>query len=567
MRKWLRRTLFVAILAALLVTWWQARRGPSIPSGSYVVLSLAGSYPDVAPDHFLARVFLPREATLFEVLLDLRKAKVDPRIRGIVLRIGSLEIGWGKAAELRQAVVDFRKSGKLAVALIEQEFTPGNMAHFIASACDRVYLVPGSSAPLSGLAANYLFFGGVWEKLNIEMTVEKRAEYKTAGDMIANKAMTPAHREMANSILDSLSAEFFEGLALSRSVSVDRLKQIVETEAPSAAEELVAHGIIDGSQHWEELRQELGGKDARFTDEATYRRVPPEAVGLQTGPTVALIFAAGQIVTGESRRTPSGMLLGADTIREALQRAAENELVRAIVVRVDSPGGSALASEMIWRTVREAAKAKPVVVSMSDVAASGGYYASVGATKIVAQPTTLTGSIGVVLARPAIAGFLDRLGIHAETIARGRFATLDDVTTSLDAAQKARLGEEVDRTYQLFLQRVAEGRGLAFANVQEVARGRVWTGAQALANELVDRLGGLFDAVELAKELAGIPREQEVRLLVIPPPQGLWTQVEEMVTRKAHSLLPLPVREALSTLPAATQAGPFTLLPYAIDVR
>lgn len=567
MRKWLRRALFLAVVSVLLVTWWHARRGPSIPPGSYVVLRLAGSYADVAPGRWVTRFFFPQEATLFELVLDLRKAKSDARIRGILMRIADLQIGWGKAAEIRQAILDFRKSGKLAVALIEQEFTPGNMAYFIASACDRVYLAPGSSAPLSGLAASYLFLGGIWEKLDIEMTVEKRAEYKTAGDMIAYKEMTPAHREMANSLLESLSQEFLKGLGLSRSLSVERLQQIVEMEAPSAAEELQALGIIDGSQHWEELRREIGGTDHPWIDEDTYRRVPAEAVGLQTGPTVALVFGAGQIIVGESQRTPTGILMGADTIREALHQAAENEQARAIVLRIDSPGGSALASEMIWRTVREAAQKKPVVVSMSDVAASGGYYAAVGATKIVAQPTTLTGSIGVVLARPNIAGFLERLGIHTETIARGRFATLDAITTALDDIQRARLSAEVDRTYQLFLQRVAAGRGLGLEGVQQLARGRVWTGEQAVSLGLVDRLGGLFDAVELAKELAGIPRETEVRLLVIPRPRGLWSEIEEIATRKAQAMLPVGVREALSALPAATQAGPLTQLPYVIDVH
>jgi len=567
MRKWIRRIVVLSALLATLLLLWQSWSGPRIASGSFVVFQIEGAYPESPPEGVLRRIVLPRERSLIELLLDLRKAAADERVRGIVFRIGRTEIGWGKAAEIRAALLAFRKSGKLSVALIEQELTSSNIAHYIASACDRVYVSAASNAPLAGLSAQYLFLGGLWEKLDVELTVEKRSEYKTAGDMLAGHAMTPAHREMANSLLDDLSGELFQALALSRSLTSERVRELVEEEGPSSPEQLLQAGFIDGIEYWEDVQQELGGPEAYFVDEATYRSVPAERVGLQKGPSLGVVLAAGQIVTGESRTTPTGMLLGAETIRKALKAAASNDAIRAIVLRIDSPGGSALASDTIWRAVREASKRKPVVVSMSDYAASGGYYSAVAANKIVAQPTTLTGSIGVVLARPNVRGLLQRFGIQTETLTRGRFAALDDPTTPLDEAGRARLSQEVDRVYQLFLQRVAEGRSLPREDVESVARGRVWTGNQALERRLVDRLGGFWAAVDLAKELAGIPASTEVKLEFFPPPRGWLAEIEESVSWQAGANFPAHLREALRWVPLVERSGPLLYTPLLVDVR
>ncbi len=567
MRKWLRRTLLLAALLALLGLWWQAHRGPAIPAGSFVVFKLEGRYPESPPDGLLRRILLGGERSLIELLMDLRKAAADPRVRGIVVRLSSLEIGWGKAAEIRQALLEFRKSGKLSVAFLEQELTSSNMTHYIASAADRVYVSPASSAPLSGLAAQYFFLGGLWEKLDIELTVEKRAEYKTAGDVLAGREMTGPHREMANSLLDSLTQEFLQGIAVARSLPTERLRFLVEEEAPSSSEELLRAGLVDGSKHWEDLRQELGGSDARFIEEATYSHVPPERVGLQEGPSIAVVFGSGQIVAGESQRGPGGVLLGSDTLRKALEQAAESARVRAVVLRIDSPGGSALASDTIWRAVREVKKRKPVVVSMSDLAASGGYYSAVAAAKVLAQPTTLTGSIGVVLARPNIRGFLQRLGIQTETLTRGKFAALNDITTPVDEAGKARLAAEVERIYDLFIQRVSEGRGLPVGEIRAVARGRVWTGQQALERRLVDQLGGLFSAVDAAKELAGIETSAPVRLEFFPRAASWAEQLAEIFSSSAVASLPRQLRELSQAFPASEDSGPALLMPWQIHVR
>jgi protease-4 len=548
------------ILRALL-------RGPKIPKGAYLVLEVGGTYTEAPPQDLLGRVLSREERRLIDVLTMIREAQVDQRIKGMVVRLSTLQIGWAKTQDIRDALLEFKTSNKPLLALLEQEVSGSNKEFYLASVADRTYLSPSVTAPLNGLAASAFFLGGVWEKLDIQMDVEKIREYKTFGDMLANKEMTPAHREMLNSLLDSLDAQFVGGLAQARGLDPLAVRALID-QCPVSPSEFEKAGLSNGTQYLQDLHEELGGEQTPFVEMKDYAQVDAESLGLDVGPKIAVVYGVGGIVMGDSGTSVQGEMMGSTTVSRALTEAAEDDTVRAIVFRVDSPGGSALASDLVWRATQEARKKKPVIVSMSDVAGSGGYYISAGANRILAQPGTLTGSVGVVMARPNVSGFLARLGITTETIPRGKFASLEDLTTPLTPEGRQKLVNEMEHIYDVFVSRVASGRSLSAEQVNDIGRGRVWTGAQAKENGLVDELGGFRAAIQAAKQAAGIAATQEVDLTFYPKQKSLLERVGELLSARTHVALPRAWQEVLHAVVLPFEAGTMlTLMPETIDIR
>jgi protease-4 len=567
MRKRLRYILF--FLLVLMVGGWVLRarlRGPRIAPGSYLMLDIAGVYAEAPPRDIVGRLLRGRERSLIELLTMIREAQVDQRIAGVIARIGSIDSGWAKVQDIRDAFLEFKTSGKPLLAVVEHEASGGNKAYYLAAAADRLYLSPASTAPLSGLAAQFFFLGGVWEKLDIEMDVEKIREYKTMGDMIANKAMTAAHREMANSILDSIDTQLVGGIAQGRGLEPAAVRALID-QCPVSPSDLETAHLSNGTKYWQDLQDELGA-DTPLVPMKDYAPVSASSLGLGVGPKIGVVYAVGTIVTGEGGSGIEGQTLGAQTVSEALADAADDDEVRAILFRIDSPGGSALASDLVWRATQAARKQKPVIVSMSDVAGSGGYYIAAGATTIVAQPATMTGSIGVVSVRPNIQGLLARLGINTETLTRGTFADLEDVTTPLRPEARQKLIAEMTHIYDVFVERVAAGRSLTPEQVNEIGRGRVWTGAQAKDNGLVDALGGFAAAVQAAKRAADIAATQEVELVFYPKRETLIEQVAEILNLRAADVVPDRLRSVLRSVTVPFEAGTvLTMMPESIDVR
>jgi protease-4 len=532
-----RRRLWVIALIALLIGFWMSRSwwaGPAVPEGSYVLLDLQGDYAERAPEGVLERLLGEPTPSLFDVLTVIRDAAEDERIAGMVVRVRSLEIGWAKAQDIRDALLRFRDSGKPLRAYLEQEFANSTLEYYVASAADTIDLPPAGTAPVSGLLGQYVFLGGVWDKLDIEMNVEKIREYKTFGDMIANKRMSTYQREMENSLLDSLYSQVVSGIANDRNLDPHAVRAAIDA-SPASAEELQKGRLADGVHFLDQLRTELLGEKREFLPAAKYRAsggFAPQDVWPDGK--IAVVYGVGPIITGKSESSvvTGRIVMGSDTIVEAFRKASEDDDIKAIVFRIDSPGGSALASDLIWRATRSAGRAKPVIVSMSDVAGSGGYYVAAGATRIVAQPGTLTGSIGVVVTRPDVSGFLAKLGINTESLKRGDLADLGSLTTPLTAGARARLVESMQHIYDVFVQRVSEGRGLSPQRVDEIGRGRVWTGEQALANGLVDETGGFFAALDAAKTAAGIPVSRKVELVFYPKRKGLGERLMELFSTR-----------------------------------
>ena len=548
-------------VVGVAVVWLALRKGePTIRDNSVLTLRVAGSLPDYSPDDPFKKFFGGPDQSLTGLVMQFKKAKVDKRIKVIVLDIDMSGVGWGKAEEIRDAITDFRSSGKQVYAFIELGL---NKEYYIATACDKIIMPPPGELFVNGLAADVMFFRGSLDKLGIYPDIFQIGKYKTAGNTFTEKQMTDAHREFMDELITDLFNRYVNTIAQTRKKSPDEVRAIIDN-APYNSVKAKEVGLIDDMLYRDDLekqlKKQLGYKDNdTFTPVrgADYRDVSPESLGLNKGERIAVIYATGDIGSGSSQNSPSGdQSIGSDTVSKALNDAAADNSIKAIVLRVDSPGGSGLASDIIWHAVEAANQKKPVVVSMSDVAASGGYYISASAAKIIAQPSTITGSIGVLAGKPVMRGFYDWLGISNEYILRGKTSGMFRETEKFNDDERAKFEEWIKTTYyQDFVPKVAKGRKKDEQYIDSVAQGRVWTGAQAKDRSLVDEFGGLDRAIEVAKQLAKIPADKGVERVVLPYPttflqqllsgggENSNTQIEQQ--RAVYASLPEDARRAL----------------------
>ncbi|ETK31905.1 signal peptide peptidase SppA [Microbispora sp. ATCC PTA-5024] len=457
-----------------------------------------------------------RKARLADVLSGLKRARKDPRVTALIVKIGGNPLGLGMVQELRTAVLKLRAAGKRTVAFAETfgEFGAGTVPYYLASAFERVYLQPSGDVGLTGIALEQRFLRDALAKAGVEYQLGQRHEYKTAANTFTQNHMTEPHRESAGRIAESVTEQITSGIAEARSLDPARVRELID-QGPFIGVEAVEAGLVDALKYRDEVYEETVGADAhllyvsRYAKTALAKRLPHPG-----GDVVALVHGTGMIRLGRSGRSPlgGGGAMGSDTISAALRSARRDEKVRAIVFRVDSPGGSYVASDAIWREVVLARRAgKPVVVSMGDLAASGGYFVSMAADLIVAQPGTLTGSIGVFGGKPVVGELLGKLGVVTEAVTEGANAGMFSTSREFSDAQWARVNAWLDRIYDDFVGKVAEGRGISRERAHELARGRVWTGADASGNGLVDELGGLEDALALARKKAGLAVDAPVR--------------------------------------------------------
>ena len=520
----------VAVIGIAIVVSVFRKSEPSIRDNSLLTLRVAGSLPDYSPDDPFKKYFGGPDQSLTGLVMQFKKAKVDKRIKTILLEVDMSGVGWGKAEELRDAIADFRSSGKPVYAYLEFGL---NKEYYIATACDKIYVAPPGELFINGLAADVMFFRGSLDKLGIYPDIYQIGKYKSAGDMFTQKQMTDAHREYINSLLDDLYGRYVNTIAQARKKTPDEVRALIDN-APYGAAKAKEAGLIDEVAYRDDLekqiKSQLGYKDAdAFTPVrgADYRDVSPESLGLNEGERIAVIYGTGTIGSGTSANSPSGeQSIGSDTLAKALNDAAADKTIKAIILRVDSPGGSGLASDIIWHAVEAANQKKPVVVSMSDVAASGGYYISAAASKIIAEPSSITGSIGVVAGKPVMRGFYDWLGISNEYVLRGKNAGMFRETEKFSDDERAKFEDWIKTTYyQDFIPKVARGRKKDAESIDAVGQGRVWTGTQAKDRGLVDDFGGLDKAIEVAKDLAKIPKDKGVERVILPYPQTFLQQL------------------------------------------
>jgi protease-4 len=515
-----------AKLAGQIVRMRQRRTGPLI-----LELDLTDGIADGPPQDPVAALLTIRRTRLPDLLDGLKRAASDDRVRALVVKVGGSRIGLAKVQELRDAVLDFRQSGKLAVAWSESfgDFVRGNVPYFLATGFDRVYLQPSGTLGLTGVAVEQVFLHGALERLGIGFQSAKRHEYKSAADQLTETGFTAPAREAAARLAESLTEQLAAAIAAGRGLTVSGARELL-ARGPFLAAQAESEGLVDGllyrDQVYEQVRKEAGA-DATLLYLQRYRRTHslgdlPKRLGSsvreltpgQPERFVAMIYAHGAIRSGRSGRGgPGGGGMGSDTVAAALRAAAADEGARAVVLRVNSPGGSATASDVIWReVVRVRAAGKPVVVSMGEVAASGGYFISAPADVIVAQPATITGSIGVILGKPVLHGLFDRVGISTDSATDGaENATMFSSSRPFSDADWSRIDEWLDAIYADFTEKVASGRRMDIGRVHELARGRVWTGADAVANGLADQTGGMREAIAIARLRAGLPDDAPVR--------------------------------------------------------
>lgn len=494
---------------------------PSVPNNLVLELDLSQPLAEQVPEDSLASAFGNPETTMRDVLDALEKGAKDDRVKALLVHVEQVG-GLAAAQELRDAVKAFRASGKKAIAFTDSfgEAGNGTGAYYLAAAFDEVYIQPSGDVNLTGLAMETPFARDMFAKVGVQPRIGQRYEYKNAVNTYTEQGFTAPHKEAMEKLLGSMYGQIVRGIAEDRKISEDEVKALID-RAPLLGQAALEGKLVDGllyrDQVLEKVKKEAGeGAKLLFVDKYVERAGRPHTTGDST---IALVYGVGGISRGKSNSNPlSGdQTFGGDSVALALRKATEDDRVKAIVFRVDSPGGSYVASDTVRREVQRAReKGKPVIVSMATYAASGGYFVSMEADKIVAQPGTLTGSIGVFGGKMVTADFWSKVGVNWETIAFGKDATLYSTDSDFTPEQLAKNDAMLDRIYMDFTSKAAEGRHLPLEQLQSLARGRVWTGEDAKANKLVDELGGLPKAVELAKEAAKISKDAEVRVQVYP---------------------------------------------------
>ncbi len=634
--------LLVLFLAAVLVTsvvgigLMLKAGGVGVEKGSTLVVDISGPLPEQPlPDQPFAALG-PSYLSVLEIDQVLHKAAFDDRIERLLIRIGGLGAGYGKIHELREVIARFsRDSGKPTTCWMQMA---SNKEYLLATACDEIFMAPEGFLLVNGLDISVTFFKGTLDKLGVEAEFTRAGKYKSAVEPLTSTEMSPAYREMLNSLADSLFTDFVDAIAESREMTVDSVKTLID-DPPLTASGAQRAGLIDGLYYRDQLYDHLAGKEVAANsaerpplDLPTGETINPEATtteadaeqadqdssarvdgrggvdpalvnllraganngeeiaedephtevkkveeeeedasrihfdnyqssmkgfsGLGGGDRIAVIYCEGQIMSGSSKNGGSGNpTMGSGTISRAIRTARLDDNVKALVLRVDSPGGSGLASDIIWREVELARHEnnKPVIVSMGDLAASGGYYIAMGADMIIAEPTTITGSIGVFAGKYNLEGLFEKIGLTNERIKRGKMADMFAMDKGLGEPGRAKLGEFIDEFYATFLRKAALGRGTRAELVHEVAQGRVWTGRQAQQIGLVDELGTLRTAINIAKEKAGLKGEVKLRIL---PKQANF--IDELLSNSPNEATVLGALDRTSPLTETMLTNPPT---------
>ncbi len=519
---WVFVTIGVFILLSALSVYLLLRgldlAAPVVTRGTTLSIDVAGQLPEDTL-YELGSFFRVERLTFRDILESIKNAKRDSRIRNLFLQLRGNTLGWAQAEELRSALVDFRESGKSVVAYVEQA---GNLEYYLATAAESIHLHPQSVLDLRGIQAEVTFMRSTLEKLGVEAEFEQIGPFKNAPDVYTRETLSESHREALDAIVSDIYDRLVSTYSDAREMSEDEMKALVD-RGPFPARAALEAGLVDGLLYRDEVEETLtiGGEKYQPVTALGYRG--QEDDGLDFGRSkIALIYGVGMIVPGESVDDPFvGRVMGSDTIAQAFRAIRKDDSIKAVVFRIDSPGGSDVASDIIWREASLTMKEKPVIVSMANVAASGGYWIATASDAIIAEPTTLTGSIGIYAGKFNMSGFYEKIGFNKERVMKGKSADFFSDTRNFTEDERQRFRAVLEEGYRRFLEKVSEARGKEESEVHAIAQGRVWTGAQALENGLVDELGGLDRAVALAKEKAGIPESSRVNLELYPRKKSL----------------------------------------------
>ncbi|HEY5132579.1 MAG TPA: signal peptide peptidase SppA [Candidatus Krumholzibacteriaceae bacterium] len=500
----------VVIPLVAIMTWGPAVK--SIGGNSAVVLEISGEMLEYRPTFTPAFFFGKRELTLTDALTCIDEAARDARVKGLVLKIYPSAAGVAKCEEIEKALDRFKKSHKPVIA-----FSPVLEGHhyLIACAADSIFMPPAGYVIIPGPSSSAVFVRGALDKLGISPNIHRIEDYKSAAEMYTEKERTKKSRAMTERLLGDIFEKYVADIAAERGCGEDAVLAWIDRGLYSP-ERAFDSGIIDGVRYWDEIEARFDKKDIRLVDAQDYLRAKRSA-GVLGGPRIAVVHAQGLITMGESCFDPmNGLTMGSETIIAALRTVREDDAVKAVVLRVDSPGGDGLAGDMIAREVELTAKKKPVVVSMSDVAASGGYEISYRADQILAMPGTITGSIGSITGKMNLRGLYNKLGITKDEIGTGRNSLIYSDYSDFSPEEWDLVKEEHWAFYRTWIEEIAGFREMSVDSVDSLGRGRVWTGEEASANGLIDEVGDMNSAVGVACELAGIADSSRAVLVHYP---------------------------------------------------
>jgi len=561
--------LFGVLGVAVLLAALAVRRPVTTPAETVLVFDVPMSLEEAQPpsEGNLVDLLRREHPTVWMLSHGIREAASDTRVRALILHIDRMEWGWAKVSEIREAVLHFRRAGKPVYAALDGG---GEREYLLASAAGTIASPPLAMLQLDGLTASALFMRGTLDKIGVTPNFAQSGRYKSAVEGWTQGGMSAPAREALQALVDDQFGVLVDSLSTARGIATDDVVRLLD-EGPFGAREALARGLIDTLLHRSEVDSmvAVAGEDRRTLSLNRYlsRLDPPRG-----GRRVALVTAVGTIAEGRSRGSSSeGQILGAETLIKALREARNRASIEAIVLRVDSPGGSAQASDEIWQEVKRCAERKPVIASFSDLAASGGYYIAVPADSIVAEPGTLTGSIGAFGGKLNLLGLYRKLGLNVETVSRGRHAGMFSSFRDFSPEESLRFQAQMDEVYRVFLSRVSEGRGRSETEIDSVGQGRVWTGLSARERGLVDGLGGLSSAFAMARARAGIGEDESITVDVYPRVErSLFERLFAEMVADEETLeavvLPPVVRAwlAAASFPSGTA---LTLLPWSIEVR
>jgi len=527
----------VVSIAGFAVLYVLFGREPAVPSDATLVLRVGGALSETAPADVVGYIRGVKTPTVRAIVDDLRKAKVDPRIRRVLLKPTGFDSPfWGKVQEIRDAILEFKKSGKPIYAYLE---FGGDREYYLSTAADKVFLMPSASLDLQGVATYELFLRGTFDKFGAIPDLHHIGDYKTATNTFTEKGFTAAHKEMDESLNRDLYEQIIRDIADGRKKNEGEVRSLID-QGPFLPEDALHAGLVDDVAYEDQVSDQLrAGAKARDVDGDDYARISPSSVGLNKGPRIAVIYAAGEIVSGRNAYDPvNGPVVGSDSLIDYIRQARRDSSVRAIVLRIDSPGGSSIASDAIWRelTIAKRERAdRPLVASMSDLAASGGYYIAMPAQVLVAQPATLTGSIGIFGGKIVTGGVYEKLGAHIDSTSIGRNAEMGSPARKYNPEELQKLQEQLQSFYDQFVEKVADARHSTPEKIDALAQGRVWTGRQAKQNGLVDQLGGLDRAIAVAKQRAKIAADAEVEIVTFPPRKSFYEIVSDQLSGTSDS--------------------------------
>ena len=568
MKKGVLITILVIVLFLVLLAlgagyiYMQLNREPYVAENSILTINFNGPIVDVEQSVF------SKDLSIKELWFHLKRAKIDPRINGLLLKISYINAGLAKVEDIGRLIKDFRESGKKVTAFIE---SGGIKEYYLATFADKVYLFKGGFLFLKGLAVEAMFLKNTLQKLGIEAQLLHIGEYKTAVNLFTEDRMTPPHKESLEKLVGDIYQSTLEGIAAHRHLDIASVKQIF-AESPISNQAYLEAKLIDGIRYEDEILND-SSEDLNRISFDLYRETtsPKPYKGLNK---VAVIFASGEIHSGKSgsKSIFGDEVLGSDTIVDYLRAAKRNRFIKAVVLRVDSPGGSALASDAIRREAELLAREKPLVISMSDLAASGGYWLSMSTPHVVALPQTITGSIGVLSGKFVLKELYDKIGINKEMVKTSPYADIFWDYQEFTPEEENKMMTMMETLYQTFLEVVAKNRKMTTQEVDQVARGRVWSGSSALKLKLVEKLGGLNEALTEAWELARIPADEQFGIKIYPKKRTFFDMLFELMGSKAKTGGALevdtdPLHSLETKLNRYKKFFPALMMPYKISIQ